>query len=143
MKICNLLTFDMLVFDNAWDQYPRHQIRPLRLYNTLLHQLNGILTVFPLCPSLNYYLSQHWAQTRQLPFGTIHILRKHFFTHHNIFMNLLSNLFLPYLLKILNFSIFCQNVMLKNEFFCFDKKNTSFCEKLGSQNKFCAIQVLT
>ena len=37
---------------------------------------------------------------------------------------------------------FCQNVMLKKDFFCFDKKN-SFGEKLGSWIKFCAIQVIT
>ena len=33
--------------------------------------------------------------------------------------------------------------MLKKKFFCFDKKKNSFCEKFGSQIKFCAIKVLT
>ena len=32
--------------------------------------------------------------------------------------------------------------MLKKKIFCFDAKKDSFCEKLGSQVKYCAIKVL-
>ena len=70
-------------------------------------------------------------------YGTIHILCQHiFFINPNIFTNFLSNcFFLDVSTK--NFKLLHQNVMLKNKFFCFDGK-PSFCEKLGSQIKFCA-----
>ena len=34
---------------------------------------------------------------------------------------------------------FCQNVIWKNQLFCYDEKNQFFRKKNGSQIKFCAI----
>ena len=70
-------------------------------------------------------ISCSWV-TRAL--GTIHILRKHLFDQPQHFHEfLLSNLFLFYVLKILNFSMKSrQNVIWKKKLFCFDEKKTVF-----------------
>ena len=62
--------------------------------------------------------------------GNIHILRKHFFINPNNFTIFLRLFLLLYALKFQTVAWkFCQNVMLKKKFSCFDKKETPVFEK--------------
>ena len=66
-----------------------------------------------------------------------------FLISHHIFTNFLSNLFLFYVLKISKYSLkISSKCNVEKEILLFRQKN-SFCEKLGSQIKFCGIKVLT
>ena len=75
-----------------------------------------------------------------------------FFINHNIFTNFwtfvssLSQVWKqdPYLNNLTSAWKFCQNVLLRKKFFCFDKKNQVLGNKwVSNQTKFSAIQVLT